>query len=62
MAEKKHSRLSTEWTEVEPTIFEKKQISGNDLHKWSSRRGELINSALKRATEVSGLNDKRSRK
>jgi hypothetical protein len=46
MTDPKLSRLSTEWTEIEPAVFERKGYSAEQIKRLDQRPNELIRSAL----------------
>jgi hypothetical protein len=46
MTDSKPSRLSTEWNEVEPAVFERKGYSVEQIKRLDQRPNDLIRSAL----------------
>lgn len=49
MTDPKFSRLKTEWTEIEPAVFERKGYSAEQARRLSQRPNDLIRSALSAA-------------
>ncbi len=47
MAEGPAPILVTEWNEIEPTIFERRDFSPEEAARWSQRPKELIDSVLR---------------
>jgi hypothetical protein len=50
MTDQKLSRLSTEWNEIEPAVFERKGYSVEQTKRLDRRPDDLIRSALGAAT------------
>jgi hypothetical protein len=52
MTDRKLSRLSTEWNEVEPAVFELKDYSVEQITRLDQRPNDLIRSALGAAKKI----------
>jgi hypothetical protein len=52
MTDQKRSRLSTEWNEIEPAVFERKGYSVEQTKQLDRRPDDLIRSALGAATKI----------
>jgi hypothetical protein len=52
MTDQKRSRLSTEWNEIEPAVFERKGYSVEQTKQLDRRPDDLIRSALGTATKI----------
>jgi hypothetical protein len=51
MNDQKTTRLTTEWKEIEPAIFERKSFSLEEAERLNQRPNDLIRSALRAATK-----------
>jgi hypothetical protein len=52
MTDPKLSRLSTEWNEIEPAVFERKGYSAEQTKRLDQRPNDLIRSALGAAKKI----------
>jgi hypothetical protein len=60
MTDPKPSRLRTEWTEIEPAVFERKGYSAEQTKRLDRRPNDLIRSALSTTNKV--RDDKNNRR